>query len=215
MHIMSDHYVKVKVQLEQLKSTGEVEEAETAGEEQVPNETPPASLSPLPVALEVRRDASKNPGTARNRSKSRTKLGNYDKSPNTKQDAPVSSHLDNAPSLQVKGTGKVLQEKAEANGNVVTSQPHKDIKSAHSKEDANTLVKKRRPVTVDTSKAKTSLEALKLSIRQLKWKEVRSNSDGQTVTYTYSFDAASVNLFLVSMACEALVCPHMILCSLA
>ncbi|XP_031417389.1 tubulin polyglutamylase TTLL11-like, partial [Clupea harengus] len=156
---MSDHYVKVKVQLEQLKSTGEVEEAETAGEEQVPNETPPASLSPLPVALEVRRDASKNPAR------------NYDKSPNTKQDAPVSSHLDNAPSLQVKGTGKVLQEKAEANGNVVTSQPHKDIKSAHSKEDANTLVKKRRPVTVDTSKAKTSLEALKLSIRQLKWKE--------------------------------------------
>lgn len=30
-----------------------------------------------------------------------------------------------------------------------------------------------RPVTVDSSKARTSLEALKISIRQLKWKEVR------------------------------------------
>lgn len=30
-----------------------------------------------------------------------------------------------------------------------------------------------RPVTVDSSKAKTSLDALKISIRQLKWKEVR------------------------------------------
>ncbi|XP_054938982.1 tubulin polyglutamylase TTLL11-like isoform X1 [Physeter macrocephalus] len=31
-----------------------------------------------------------------------------------------------------------------------------------------------RPVTVDSSKARTSLDALKISIRQLKWKEVRS-----------------------------------------
>lgn len=30
-----------------------------------------------------------------------------------------------------------------------------------------------RPVTVDSSKARTSLDALKISIRQLKWKEVR------------------------------------------
>ncbi|XP_041914814.1 tubulin polyglutamylase TTLL11 [Alosa sapidissima] len=164
---MSDHYVKVKVQLEQLKSTGEVEEVDAAEEEQVYTETPPASLSPVPTALEVRRDTSKILGTARNRSKSRTKLGN----PNIKPDAPV-SRLDNAPSLQIKGTGKVLQEKAEANGNVVSSQTQqKDTKSAQSKEDANKLAKKRRPVTVDTSKAKTSLEALKLSIRQLKWKE--------------------------------------------
>ncbi|XP_062411072.1 tubulin polyglutamylase TTLL11 [Sardina pilchardus] len=164
---MSDHYVKVKVQLEQLKSTGEVGEVEAAEVEQVSTETPPASLSPVPAALEVRRDTAKTLGTARNRSKSRTKLGNA----NIKPDAPVLSHLDNAPSLRIKGTGKVLQEKAEANGNVVSSQTQNDTKSAQSKEDANKLPKKRRPVTVDTSKAKTSLEALKLSIRQLKWKE--------------------------------------------
>lgn len=30
-----------------------------------------------------------------------------------------------------------------------------------------------RPVTVDSSKARTSLEALKISLRQLRWKEVR------------------------------------------
>lgn len=169
---MSDHYVKVKVQLEQLKSTGEVGNGETAEEEQVSTETPPASLSPVPVGIEVRRETSKTLGTARNRSKSRTKLGSYEKSPTVKPDATVLSRLDNAPSLQIKGTGKVLQEKAEANGNVVSIQAQNDTKSAHSKEDVNKLVRKRRLVTVDTSKAKTSLEALKLSIKQLKWKEV-------------------------------------------
>uniref|UniRef100_A0A5F9DQX7 Tubulin polyglutamylase TTLL11 n=1 Tax=Oryctolagus cuniculus TaxID=9986 RepID=A0A5F9DQX7_RABIT len=35
-----------------------------------------------------------------------------------------------------------------------------------------------RPVTVDSSKAKTSLDALKISIRQLKWKEVQMVKEG-------------------------------------
>lgn len=35
------------------------------------------------------------------------------------------------------------------------------------------VTRRAKCVTVDTSKAKTSLEALKLSIRQLKWREVR------------------------------------------
>ncbi|KAM5258781.1 tubulin polyglutamylase TTLL11 isoform 2-T2 [Hipposideros larvatus] len=35
-----------------------------------------------------------------------------------------------------------------------------------------------RPVTVDSSKARTSLDALKISIRQLKWKEVQMVKDG-------------------------------------
>lgn len=56
--------------------------------------------------------------------------------------------------LPVKGLGK-----AETNGAAA--------------EDTVKAVRKTRSVTVDTSKAKTSLEALKLSIRQLKWKEVR------------------------------------------
>ncbi|XP_060246032.1 tubulin polyglutamylase TTLL11 isoform X4 [Meriones unguiculatus] len=35
-----------------------------------------------------------------------------------------------------------------------------------------------RPVTVDSSKARTSLDALKISLRQLRWKEVRTVKDG-------------------------------------
>ncbi|XP_041530358.1 tubulin polyglutamylase TTLL11 isoform X3 [Microtus oregoni] len=35
-----------------------------------------------------------------------------------------------------------------------------------------------RPVTVDSSKARTSLDALKISLRQLRWKEVRMVKDG-------------------------------------
>ncbi|GAA6074928.1 tubulin polyglutamylase TTLL11 isoform X1 [Tachysurus ichikawai] len=54
--------------------------------------------------------------------------------------------------LPVKGSGKT-----ETNGGAA------EIKA----------VRKPRSVTVDTSKAKTSLEALKLSVRQLQWKEVR------------------------------------------
>ncbi|KAF5898364.1 tubulin polyglutamylase TTLL11 isoform X1 [Clarias magur] len=52
--------------------------------------------------------------------------------------------------LSVRGPGKAEEEEEEA---------------------AVRVVRKPRAVTVDTSKAKTSLEALKLSIRQLKWKE--------------------------------------------
>ncbi|XP_077441860.1 tubulin polyglutamylase TTLL11 [Vanacampus margaritifer] len=66
--------------------------------------------------------------------------------------------------LLVKGTGKVVGGKWETNGNFSTG--------IHGQEDGGKLGKKRRPVTVDTSKAKTSLEALKISIRQLKWKEI-------------------------------------------
>ncbi|XP_076784725.1 tubulin polyglutamylase TTLL11 isoform X5 [Arvicanthis niloticus] len=35
-----------------------------------------------------------------------------------------------------------------------------------------------RPVTVDSSKARTSLDALKISLRQLRWKEVQTVKDG-------------------------------------
>ncbi|XP_053341568.1 tubulin polyglutamylase TTLL11 isoform X1 [Clarias gariepinus] len=53
--------------------------------------------------------------------------------------------------LSVRGPGKAQEEEEE--------------------EEAVRAVRKPRAVTVDTSKAKTSLEALKLSIRELKWKE--------------------------------------------
>ncbi|RXM91775.1 Tubulin polyglutamylase TTLL11 [Acipenser ruthenus] len=67
----------------------------------------------------------------------------------------------NEAALEIKGSGKVLQGKAEQS------------KGQHGKEDGSKVQRKKRSVTVDSSKAKTSLEALKTSIKQLKWKEVR------------------------------------------
>lgn len=73
--------------------------------------------------------------------------------------------------LDIKGTGKTQQGKSEPNGNYVTLQEPRGVQEARCQDGS----RKRRPVTVDTSKAKTSLEALKLSIKQLKWKEVRQH----------------------------------------
>ncbi|CAB1332525.1 unnamed protein product [Coregonus sp. 'balchen'] len=190
---MSDHYVKVKVQLEQMKSSGEVVEKEEADiiEDEVPVASPPASVSPIPASGTpvAQRETSKTSVTCRNRSKSRSKLGKDEKNTCAKQESdpalqgtivasnansgkPMNRIDNDRQMLQIKGTGKILQGETEANGNTVPIQPPKDIKvSPHNKEDANKVAKRRKPVTVDTLKAKTSLEALKLSIRQLKWKE--------------------------------------------
>nr|XP_023843184.1 tubulin polyglutamylase TTLL11 [Salvelinus alpinus] len=190
---MSDHYVKVKVQLEQMKSSGEGVEKEEADiiEDEVLVASPPASVSPIPAsgAPAAQRETPKTSVTCRNQSKSRSKLGKDEKNTCTKQDSvpalqgtivasnansgkPVNRKDNEQQMLQIKGTGKMLQGKTETNGNTVPIHPPEDIKvGPHNKEDANKVAKRRKPVTVDTFKAKTSLEALKLSIRQLKWKE--------------------------------------------
>ncbi|KAM6170015.1 tubulin polyglutamylase TTLL11 [Rhynchocyon petersi] len=49
--------------------------------------------------------------------------------------------------------------------------PHGKPKSKGRSSKRSSETRSRRPVTVDSSKARTSLEALKISIRQLKWKE--------------------------------------------
>ncbi|XP_038821111.1 tubulin polyglutamylase TTLL11 isoform X2 [Salvelinus namaycush] len=190
---MSDHYVKVKVQLEQMKSSGEGVEKEEADiiEDEVLVASPPASVSPIPAsgAPAAQRETPKTSVTCRNQSKSRSKLGKDEKNTCTKQDSvpalqgtivasnansgkPVNRKDNEQQMLQIKGTGKMLQGKTETNGNTVPIHAPEDIKvGPHNKEDANKVAKRRKPVTVDTFKAKTSLEALKLSIRQLKWKE--------------------------------------------
>lgn len=184
---MSDHYVKVKVQLEQMKSFGEDAEKEGVdAEEQVPVSSPPASVSPDPSSTTIAgRDASNTSNTCKHRGKSRSKVGKDDKNSCGRHISDLSLHGSAVPAhggknlnrlghertLHIKGTGKILQGKSETNGNYVTIHPSKNIQEAR-REDAFKLAKKRRPVTVDTAKAKTSLEALKLSIRQLKWKEV-------------------------------------------
>ncbi|XP_042365125.1 tubulin polyglutamylase TTLL11 [Plectropomus leopardus] len=176
---MSDHYAKVKIQDEQMKSFGE--DAEKKGvdaEEQVPVCSPPASVSPDPPSITTAgRDASNTSVSCKHRGKSRSKLGKDDKNSCGKDVSLVSGHvgknlnrLGHERILQIKGTGKILQGKSETNGNYVTIQPPKNVQETR-REDGFKLARKRRPVTVDTSKAKTSLEALKISIKQLKWKE--------------------------------------------
>ncbi|XP_070845699.1 tubulin polyglutamylase TTLL11 isoform X1 [Chaetodon trifascialis] len=183
---MSDHYVKVKVQLEQMKSLGEDAEKEHVdAEEQVPVSSLRASVSPDPSSITIAsRDASNTSITCKQRGKSRSKLGKDDNSSSGKHISDLSSHGSvvsahvgknlNRPghdsTLHIKGTGEILQSKSETNGNYATIHPSKNIQEARH-EDGFKLARKRRPVTVDTAKAKTSLEALKLSIKQLKWKE--------------------------------------------
>ncbi|KAL3041990.1 hypothetical protein OYC64_020037 [Pagothenia borchgrevinki] len=177
---MSEHYVKVKIHVEQMKSFGEDAEkqgvdAEEEEEEQVAvSSSPPASVSPDPPSITIAgRDVS---NTFKHRGKSRIKMGKDDKNICGKHSLDVSLHggrnvnkLGHERTLHIKGTGKILQGKNNEN-NGVSMRPSKNIQEAR-REDGFKLARKRRPVTVDTSKAKTSLEALKLSIRQLKWKE--------------------------------------------
>ncbi|XP_030006099.1 tubulin polyglutamylase TTLL11 [Sphaeramia orbicularis] len=178
---MSDHYVQVKVQLEQMKSL--VQDAEKEGvdtEEQVPVSSPPASVSPDPPSITIAgTDAANTSTSCKNRGKSRGKPAKEDKNSCGKHisvtlHSPVVmknlNRLGHERTLHIKGTGKILQGKSEPNGNYVTIHQSKNIQDAR-REDGFKLARKKKPVTVDTSKAKTSLEALKLSIKQLKWKE--------------------------------------------
>ncbi|XP_078127936.1 tubulin polyglutamylase TTLL11 [Sander vitreus] len=184
---MSDHYVKVNIQLEEMKSFGEDADKEGVDtEEQVPVCSPSASVSPPdPSSTTIAdRDASNTSITCKHRGKSRSKLGKDDKNSCGKHTSDVSLHgsvvsahvgrnlnrLAHDRTLHVKGTGKILQGKSENNGNYVTVHPSKNIQETR-REDGFKHARKGRPVTVDISKAKTSLEALKLSIKQLKWKE--------------------------------------------
>uniref|UniRef100_A0A8C1IX60 Tubulin tyrosine ligase-like family, member 11 n=1 Tax=Cyprinus carpio TaxID=7962 RepID=A0A8C1IX60_CYPCA len=169
---MSDHYERVKIELQQMK---EVENEAAADEEQLP----PASVSPIPadVSFTARRDLSKSSINGRSRSKSRSKADGRERQVNGKQLPYLTpqksdysqgqSRVSDEPNLHIKGTAKLLKGKTAANGHVESCQRQTDGKCEHHGKEA----KKRRAVTVDTSKAKTSLEALKMSIRQLKWKE--------------------------------------------
>ncbi|XP_036435819.1 tubulin polyglutamylase TTLL11 [Colossoma macropomum] len=162
---MSEHYEKVKVQLEQMKSPAEDTGAEA---EVAPAAALPVSASVPASARSARRESSRTSIQPRNRSKSRSKTSSRDRNANVKQDSDKSkapSRVGSDQMLQIKGTGKILQGKAETNGS------REEDKAAIGKEGGSKVVQKRRAVTVDTSKAKTSLEALKLSIKQLKWKE--------------------------------------------
>ncbi|KAJ8286878.1 hypothetical protein GJAV_G00044380 [Gymnothorax javanicus] len=175
---MSDHYVKVKDQLEQMKLADDGSKEETAAGEKESLSPSPGSAAPVSATAGVRRDVVRTSVASRQRSKSRGKKSPDDACSQRIPEAPKSVQATTAGKMinrnssermiQIKGTGKVLQGKMETNGTVVANHRSKDQRT---KEDGNKVAKKKRTVTVDTSKAKTSLEALKLSIRQLKWKE--------------------------------------------
>lgn len=174
---MSDNYVKV--QLEQMKSLGEAGEKEGVdNQEQVPVSSPSADPPSITISTS---DVSNASISSKQRGKSRRR---DDKNTSGKSisdlslhgsvvSAPVGKNLNRQSqerTFHIKGSGKILQGKSENNGNYVTIHPSKNIQEAR-REEALKLVRKRRPVTVDTAKAKTSLEAVKISIKQLKWKE--------------------------------------------
>ncbi|KAM6975609.1 tubulin polyglutamylase TTLL11 [Tautogolabrus adspersus] len=177
---MSDNYAKVQVEL--MKSLGEVGEKEGVDtEEQVPMSPPSADP---PIITISGRDASNTSITCKQRGKSRSKLVKDEKNSSSRNIPELSLHgsgvsahagknlnrLGQERTLHIKGTGKILQGKSENNGNYVTIHPSQNIQEVR-REEALKLARKRRPVTVDIAKAKTSLEALKISIKQLKWKE--------------------------------------------
>ncbi|XP_048044459.1 tubulin polyglutamylase TTLL11 isoform X1 [Megalobrama amblycephala] len=177
INTMSDHYERVKIELQQMKA---VESEAAADKEQLS----PASVTSVPaeVSFAARRDLSRSSINGRSRSKSRSKADGHERQVNGKQLSDLTpqksdysqekgqSRLSNE--QNIKGTLRLLKGKTAANGHVESCQREKDLKCEHhGKEDGSKVAKKRRAVTVDTSKAKTSLEALKMSIRQLKWKE--------------------------------------------
>lgn len=165
---MSDHYAKVRVELEQVKSFGN--DAEKVGVhpgEQL--QASPVSLGPPGITTAGSDAANISTHPRKNRPKQRIEetdsCGNLDKSFYVSE---VDDHLTKNVS-NLTGDVKIQKGKAETNGNFV--KPSKNLQETCC-EDGMKPAKKRRPVTVDSAKAKTSLEALKLSIKQLKWKEV-------------------------------------------
>uniref|UniRef100_A0A8C5BG04 Tubulin tyrosine ligase-like family, member 11 n=1 Tax=Gadus morhua TaxID=8049 RepID=A0A8C5BG04_GADMO len=174
---MSDHAVKVEPD-HTTASSGDKDNV-VVTEELVLDTSPAASLSPpvpscVPSAAGVQGSAT--PLASKDKARSRSKMGRDDRSTegkvNTDIGYAISTHvgkhlnrLRGEKVLQIKCAGRVMQGKQETNGNSTHQRP----RDRH--EPGNKHQRKKKPVTVDTSKAKTSLEALKMSIKQLKWKE--------------------------------------------
>lgn len=209
--MMSDQYVQVEVRLEQRKPLGN-EDAEKEGVRS--EEQAPASSSSSPGASDPPRVGVACSNASRSSVHShRSRGGKTGKDKNTCGSSEpsiygslVSVHAskrnvnraEQERTLQIKGNGKILQGKLETNGNYVNNQASKNNQDAR-REEALKLARKRRPVTVDTAKAKTSLEALKLSIKQLKWKEVR-------YTRQYMFFARMLCKFFLFSFCFCVEC---------
>ncbi|KAK7896094.1 hypothetical protein WMY93_021419 [Mugilogobius chulae] len=173
-----------EAQIEQMKSL--VQDAEKEGvesEEQVSVSSPSASVSPdAPSTTNTTTTTTTGKdntlSSCKNRSKSRGKPAKDDRNVIVKQnkDPALQSSLsgqktnrqENERTLLIRGTEKTLQGRSEPNGNYLNI-PH--LKNNQEQENGFKHPRKKKAVTVDSSKAKTSLEALKISIKYLKWKE--------------------------------------------
>uniref|UniRef100_A0A1A8D624 Tubulin tyrosine ligase-like family, member 11 n=2 Tax=Nothobranchius kadleci TaxID=1051664 RepID=A0A1A8D624_NOTKA len=173
---MTDHYENVKVQHGQINPNGEEAEEEDDNEEQVPVSSPSVCASPDPIITTTGTDASTSSNVGKRNCKSGVKAVGDDENssgnPNSNFPWPVvppytmknfNSPGSGQQALKIKGLGRILQGESESNGNYPSKTIHVSCKDGFGFS--------RRPVTVDSSKAKTSLKALKLCIKQLKWKE--------------------------------------------
>ncbi|XP_053267895.1 tubulin polyglutamylase TTLL11 isoform X1 [Pleuronectes platessa] len=177
---MSDQYIQVKVQLEQMKALGEDtgRGGDVDAEEQLPASSPAASVSPDPSGIISTSVGSRPRGKVRTKQgKDAQNTGGTHAPDASSRGSVVSAHVwrnsnrqEHERTLHIEGTEKVLQGKSETNGNCVANLASKNNQETR-REDGLKPARRRRPVTVDMSKAKTSLEALKISIKQLKWKE--------------------------------------------
>lgn len=156
-----------------------VQDAEKEGadsEEQVSVTSPSAPVSPDSPSVTITGRYTNTTIACKNRSKSCGNSAKEDRNLTVKQVTERTLHsslLGKNPkrqeyvrNLHLRGSEKVPQGRSEANGNYIDMKINQD---AH--DNGVKRQQKKKPVTVDTSKAKTSLEALKISIKQLKWKE--------------------------------------------
>uniref|UniRef100_A0A8C6TMM3 Tubulin tyrosine ligase-like family, member 11 n=1 Tax=Neogobius melanostomus TaxID=47308 RepID=A0A8C6TMM3_9GOBI len=163
--------------MKSLDQDAEKEGAES--EEQAYVSSPSASVSPDAPSITVTGRDANDASTCRNRSRSRGNPAKEDINFTVKQftDRALHSNISGENvkrqeyerTLHIRGSDKVLQGRPEANGNNVNNPRSK--MNQDTLDNGVKLPRKKKPVTVDTSKAKTSLEALKISIKQLKWKE--------------------------------------------
>ncbi|KAM8871409.1 tubulin polyglutamylase TTLL11 [Synchiropus picturatus] len=151
---MSDRHVRAEVHLEQMKSLGvDVEKLSVDAEQ--------PSVSPVPSSIPTVQTSITSKQAERGRSKPSK----------DEKNSSVKSFYSTGPGKVLQENGKMPVGKQENNGNYISNNTKPRNSQESSRGDGPKHPKRRRPVTVDTSKAKTSLEALKISIKTLKWRE--------------------------------------------
>lgn len=159
-----------------------IQDAEKEGaesEEQMSVSSPSASVSPDASSITITGRIIINDSTCKNRSKGRGNPAKDDRDLSVKQTTTRALHCfsseknlkkpEQERNIHIRDSEKVLQGRSEAIGNYINNPQLKTNQDMH--ENGVKLPRKKKPVTVDTSKAKTSLEAMKISLKQLRWKE--------------------------------------------